>query len=51
MRCKTTLTFKESLDVTLASRDIDLAKAKADVEELKAANNKLRIYAKQKIED
>ena len=46
-----TLIFKESLDVTLASRDIDLAKAEADVEELKAANNNLRLYAKQKIED
>ena len=30
-----TLIFKESLDVTLASRDIELAKAEADVEELK----------------
>ena len=35
---------KESLDVTLASNDIDLAKAQADVEELKAANNNLSLF-------
>ena len=45
------LANKDSLDVTLASKDIDLAKSQADVEELKAANNNLRLCTKQKIED
>ena len=39
------------MDVTLSSKDIDLAKSQADVEKLKAANNNLRLYTKQKIED
>ena len=40
------LANKEFLDVTLASKDIDLAESQADVEELKAANNNLRLYIK-----
>ena len=43
--------FKESLDVTLASKDEDLVKVHAELKQLKAANNELRLYAKQKIED
>lgn len=46
-----TLAFKESLDVTLASKDEDLVKVQAELKQLKAANNDLRLYAKQKIDD
>ena len=40
------LAFNESLNVTLASKDIYLAKSQVNVDELKAVNNKLRLYAK-----
>ena len=46
-----TLAFKECLDVTLAFKDKDLVKAQAELKQLKTANNELRIYAKQKIEE
>ena len=46
-----TLSFKECLDVTLASKDKDLVKAQAELKQLKTANNELRIYAKQKIKE
>ena len=46
-----TLAFKESLDVTLASKDEDLVKVQTELKQLKAANDELRLYAKQKIED
>ena len=34
-----TLAFKETLDVTLASKDKDLVKAQSELEQLKIANN------------
>ena len=46
-----TLVLKESLEVTLASKDEDLVKVHAELKQLKAANNELRLFAKQKIED
>ena len=46
-----TLAFKDSLYVTLASMDEDLVKIQAELKHLKAANNELRLYAKQKIDD
>ena len=46
-----TLAFKESLDVTLASKDEELVKVRAELKQLKAENDELRLYAKQKIED
>ena len=45
------MSFKECLDVTLPSKDKDLVKAQAELKHLKTANNELRIYAKQKIEE
>ena len=46
-----TLAFKESLDITHASKDKDLVQAQAEMKQLKTAYNELRIYAKQKIKE
>ena len=45
------MAFKECLDVTFASKDKDLVKAQSELKQLKRANNEVRIYAKQKIEE
>ena len=45
------MAYKKSLDDTLACRDEEITKEKTDSRDYKAADNELRLYAKQKIED